>query len=88
MICIFKRKTRNFVNKKSGTTIIAHPTNTDTMEALKAFMKALKIKFEIQAPPETTYNAEFVKTVLQGDKDIKEGKGKTISIDELNNLWK
>ncbi len=43
-------------------------------------MSALKIKFEVTKSP---YKAEFVKMVLQGDEDIKAGKGKKITLDEL-----
>ena len=34
------------------------------------------------------YNSEFVKKILQGDKDLKEGKGRKISIAELKTLSK
>ena len=34
------------------------------------------------------YNPEFVKKILQGDKDFKAGKGKKITVEELNNLCK
>jgi molybdopterin synthase catalytic subunit len=59
----------------------------DKFEALKAFMKALKIKFEI-TKKETAYNSEFVALIQQGEKEIKKGKGKKISIKELDDLWK
>ncbi len=66
---------------------IAHPENTEQVTALKAFMKALKIKFEVTAA-DKPYNKEFVDMVLQGDEDFKAGKGKEITIEELNGLWK
>lgn len=66
--------------------ITAHPENASQVEAIKAFMRALKIKFEVSK--DQPYNAEFVEKILQGDKDIKAGKGRKISIEELNNLWK
>jgi hypothetical protein len=46
-------------------------------------MKALKIKFEV-----SPYNPEFVDKVLQGDKDFKAGKGKKVTLAQLNKLWK
>lgn len=67
-------------------SIIFHPTNQEEFEALKAFAKALKIKFEVAK--EKAYNKEFVDKVLQGDKDIAKGKGKKITLEELNDLWK
>ena len=33
---------------KTSDIIIAHPGSEDKFEALKAFMKALKIKFEVK----------------------------------------
>lgn len=73
---------------KTENIFIAHPQTTEQLEALKAFMRALKIKFEISTKQNDNYNPEFVEKVLQGDKDITEGKGKKITLDELNKLWK
>ena len=69
----------------SSEIIIIHPSK-DKLEALKAFLNALKIKFEIAS--EEAYNKDFVKTILQGDEDIKNGKGKTITLDQIDDLWK
>jgi len=66
---------------------IAHPANTEQTEALKAFVKALKIKFEITSA-EKPYDKDFVDKILQGDEDFKAGKGKKITLEELNGLWK
>jgi hypothetical protein len=63
--------------------IKAYTTSSTQVEALKAFMKALKIKFEV-----SPYNPEFVEKILQGDKDFKTGKGRKITIVELDKLWK
>jgi nitrate reductase assembly molybdenum cofactor insertion protein NarJ len=63
-------------------TLIVHPGNKEQLAALKAFMKALKISFEEQKSP---YDPEFVAMIKQGDKDLKEGKGVKVDID---NLWK
>ena len=65
--------------------IIVHPSE-DKLEALKAFLKALKIKFEIVTSK--PYNDDFANTILQGDKDIKNGKGKKITLDQIDDLWK
>lgn len=66
--------------------IKAFTKDSGQIEALKAFMKALKIKFEVSK--DISYNREFVAKILQGDKDYEEGKGRKVTIDELNNLWK
>jgi hypothetical protein len=73
---------------KTENIFIAHPQTNEQLEALKAFMQALKIKFEISTKQIDNYNPEFVDKILQGDKDIAEGKGKKITLDELNKLWK
>lgn len=59
------------------------------INALKTIMKAMKIDFKISRPKvEKPYNQEFVAKILQGNKDYKDGKGKKITIDDLNSLWK
>ena len=66
--------------------IIVHPANEQEMKVIQAFFKALKIKFEVSK--ESTYNPEFVEKVLQGKKDIEQGKGIALSVEELNDLCK
>ena len=87
----FIKKNANFAIMKTSTAtevIIAYPKNKDTYDALKAFMKALKINFEIHSKNESPYDPEFVKTILDGDKAIREGKGKKITLGDLDKLWK
>jgi len=55
------------------------------LPVLKSLAKSLG--FEI-AQNEKPYNPEFVKKILDGEKEIKEGKGIKMTIDELNALWK
>lgn len=71
---------------KTSDIIIVHPDSDAKFEALKVFMKAFKIKFEISKG--RAYNSDFVAEILQGDEDFKNGKGKKITLDELNSLWK
>ena len=71
---------------KMQEIFIAHPQTSEQVSALKAFMKALKIKFEISK--KETYNPAFVDKILQGKKDIDGGKGISLSIEELNDLCK
>ncbi len=70
---------------KTSEILIVHPSEENT-DALKAFLKALKIKFEVASIK--PYSDDFVKIIQQGDEDIKNGKGKKITLDELDNLWK
>jgi hypothetical protein len=60
--------------------------DTSQIDSIKAFMKALKIKFEVSKEKE--YDKVFVEKVLQGDKDRKAGKGRKVTLKELDSLWK
>jgi len=66
---------------------IAHPTNTDQINALIAVLKALKIKFEV-AKCEKPYDLDFVNMVLEAEKEIKQGKCLKVSSKGFDNLWK
>ncbi|MEO5909370.1 MAG: DUF2683 family protein [Pelobium sp.] len=66
--------------------IKAYTSDHSKIDALKAFMKAMKIKFEVSK--ELVYDQEFVEKINQGDKDFEEGKGRKVSMNELNDLWK
>ncbi len=68
---------------KTANILIAHPANSTKMNALMAVMKALDIEYEV-----SKYDPQYVDMILQGDKDRIAGKGKTITIDELDALWK
>lgn len=63
-------------------TFIVQPDTKEKSEALKAFLKALKISFEESKSP---YNPEFVAKIKRGEKDITSGKTKSISLDDI---WK
>ncbi|MBK6785626.1 MAG: hypothetical protein IPG79_19165 [Saprospiraceae bacterium] len=52
--------------------VIAHPSSAHQADALKAFLKALKIKFEFS--DEETYNPEFVEKILESKEQVKNGK--------------
>ena len=65
-------------------TFKAFTADTSQIEAIKAFMKALKIKFEISK--EKPYDPEFVAKILKGDKQFAEGKGIKMSISEFKDL--
>ena len=73
--------------KMETVHIKAFTSDASQIEAIKAFMKALKIKFEL-SKEQSPYNPEFVEKIQQGDDDLKEGKGRKITIEELDGLWK
>lgn len=68
---------------KTSDTIIVHPDSDDKFEALKAFMKAFKIKFEITK--EKPYNPEFVAKIEKSREQYKKGDFTVIKTEDL---WK
>ena len=66
-------------------TFIFPPDNQEQVKALKAFAKALKISFKTEEKP---YNPEFVAKIKKSQEDFEAGKGRVITIDELDSLWK
>jgi hypothetical protein len=69
---------------KKQDIFIAHPQTSEQVSALKAFMQALKIKFEISK--EETYNPEFVKKIMESKKQIAEGKFTEVKAENLNSF--
>lgn len=67
--------------------ITAYTEDASKVEALKAVMKALKIEFELTKEG-SPYNPEFVEKIQQGDEDLKNGKGRAVTFEELDVLWK
>ena len=63
-------------------TLIVHPESEEKLAALKAFMKALKIRFEEEKSP---YNPEFVEKIKRSEEDFNTGKYEAIKTDDL---WK
>ena len=53
---------------------------------LKSLAKSLG--FEIANAVEKPYNPEFVKEVLEARKELKQGKGIKITLEEIDELWK
>ena len=71
---------------KTENTFIIHPETIEQENALKAFVKALKIKFEVSK--KGPYDPNFVSKIEKSRQDYKEGKGKLPVMEELNKLWK
>lgn len=63
-------------------TLILRPKTKEQLSALKAIAKALKVDFETEKSP---YDPAFVKKILDGSADVKNGKGVKIAIEDL---WK
>jgi uncharacterized membrane protein (DUF106 family) len=63
--------------------IKAYTADNSQIDAIKAFMKALKIKFEVAE--ESPYNPEFVAKIQKSRKQAMEGKTVKIALDDI---WK
>ncbi len=68
---------------KTENTFIIHPETPEQENALKAFIKALKLKFEVSK--EKPYDPAFVEKIKESRQQVKEGK--TVKID-LDDIWK
>lgn len=66
---------------KSNNILIAHPKTKEELKALKAFMEALKIKFEMAK--ESPYDPEFVEKVLESRKQVREGEVTRVKKEDL-----
>ena len=66
-------------------TLIFQPDNQEQLKALKAFAKALKISFKTADKP---YDPEFVAKIKKGQQDLKDGKGISMTHEELEALYK
>ena len=54
----------------TSNIFIVHPATSEQESALKAFVKALKIKFEVAESP---YNPVFVDKIKKSRKEIEQG---------------
>lgn len=68
---------------KTENTFIIHPETPEQENALKAFVKSLKIKFEIAR--EKPYNHDFVAKIQESRQQVKEGKTVKVNLDDI---WK
>ncbi len=66
---------------KSENTFIIHPETTEQENALKAFVKALKMKFEIAR--EKPYDPDFVAKINESRQQVKEGKTTRVRKEDL-----
>lgn len=65
---------------KTENIIIIHPETTEQENALKAFAKALKMRFEVAH--EKPYDPDFVAEIEESREQYK--KGEFISVDKKN----
>lgn len=67
-----------------NNTIIIHTENREQENALKAFAKALKIKFEVSR--ESPYNLDLVNKIEQSNKEFEEGNYTRVEKKDLKNF--
>jgi hypothetical protein len=71
---------------KSESTFIIHPSNEEQVDALKAFLKALKMSFEVKKVEEKSYNKAFVKKIKESRKQYENGEFVSLKQEELKNF--
>ncbi|WP_419803053.1 DUF2683 family protein [Mucilaginibacter sp.] len=64
-------------------TLIVQPENKEQLKALKAFMKAMKIRFQKE---EKTYSQTFIDKMQQAEDDVKAGRTTKIQPADIWNL--
>lgn len=64
-------------------TLIVETKSPEQLTAVEAVLKLLKVSFK--KAEDTPYDPEFVEKILQGRKDVKDGKGVKI---KTSDLWK
>ena len=69
---------------KTQNIIIAHPTTAEQTSVIKAFMEALKIKFEISK--KSPYSAEFMAKIEKSKKEFEKGDFTRVEERDLENL--
>jgi hypothetical protein len=67
---------------------IIRPETSEQRSIIKALMKAMKIKFEVSKEEKSPYNNNFVEKITRSQQNFKEGKGRVVSSEDLDNLWK
>jgi len=71
----------------NSNSIIAHSISEDKLEYIKAFLSALKVKFEVSKTDDTVYSKEFVAKVNLSKKDFKNGDFVNVNSEDLDKLF-
>jgi len=66
----------------SEDIFIVHPTTPEQTNALKAFIKALKIKFETTSN-KSSYNPDFIAKIKRSEDDFKNGRFSSVNANDL-----
>ena len=63
--------------------IISYPEKKEDINALKAFLKALKIKFEDREV--SNYDIDFISKIKNREESLN--KGEFITVKDTDNIW-
>lgn len=66
---------------ESKDIFIVHPQNKEEETVLKAFMNALKIKFEVTK--DSNYNPDFLVKIEKSGKQFEDGEFVSVEKDQL-----
>jgi len=66
--------------------IIAHPQTIEQANIIKAFMEALKIKFDISKPEDFLYDPEFIAKIHKSKEEFKKGNFIQVEQGDLKHL--
>jgi DNA-binding Xre family transcriptional regulator len=68
--------------------ITAYTEDASQIEAIKAVIKAFKIKYKILKMTHKRLTTRFVAMIRKGEQELKEGKGISVTLQELEDLCK
>jgi hypothetical protein len=69
---------------KPANTIIIHPESTEQENALIAFVKALKMKFEVSN--DKPYSEAFIEKIKKSQKQFEKGEYTTVAKEDLESF--
>ncbi len=81
--CSFESENQH---KMETINITADIKDKSQMDALKAFLKALKIKFEIEKKEEKPYNPEFVAKIMESRAQYERGEFTRVKSEDLEDF--
>lgn len=70
------------------TRLMVEPKNKRELLMVEKVLEALKVKYVPTEEEDAPYNPEFIAKILKGREDSKNGKGRNVTMNELNALWK
>jgi len=68
----------------SENIFIVHPENSEQVNALKAFIKALNMKFEITREP--SYDPDFVAKIKKSREEFQSGNFVSVEKEDLQSF--